>query len=45
LWKKKLDIYVVQKGSGKLTEQTLKSLNEDKSMQVFRGQYISSEKR
>ena len=43
--KKKLDIYVVQKGNGKLTEQTLKSLNEDKSMQVFRGQYISSEKR
>jgi 3D (Asp-Asp-Asp) domain-containing protein len=43
--KKKLDIYVVQKGHGKLTEQTLKSLNEDKSMQVFRGQYISSEKR
>jgi len=43
--KKKLDIYVVQKGNGKLSEQTLKSLNEDKSMQVFRGQYISSEKR
>ncbi|MEH6954593.1 3D domain-containing protein [Neobacillus drentensis] len=43
--KKKLDIYVVQKGNGKLTEQTLKALNEDKAMQVFRGQYISSEKR
>lgn len=43
--KKKLDIYVVKKGNGKLTEQTLKSLNEDKSMQVFRQQYISSEKR
>ena len=43
--KKKLDIYVVQKGNGKLSEQTLKSLNEDKSMQVFRGQYMSSEKR
>jgi 3D (Asp-Asp-Asp) domain-containing protein len=43
--KKKVDIYVVQKGNGNLTEQTLKTLNEDKSMQVFRGQYISSEKR
>lgn len=43
--KKKLDIYVVQKGNGKLTEQTLKDLNEDKSLQVFRQQYISSEKR
>ncbi|WP_439951484.1 3D domain-containing protein [Neobacillus drentensis] len=43
--KKKLDIYVVQKGNGKLTEQTLKALNEDKAMQVFRGQYISTEKR
>jgi 3D (Asp-Asp-Asp) domain-containing protein len=43
--KKKLDIFVVKKGNGRLTEQTLKSLNEDKSMQVFRQQYISSEKR
>jgi 3D (Asp-Asp-Asp) domain-containing protein len=43
--KKKLEIYVVEKGNGKLTEQTLKALNEDKSMQVFRQQYISSEKR
>ena len=43
--KKKIDIYVVQKGNGKLTEQTLKALNEDKAMQVFRGQYISTEKR
>lgn len=43
--KKKLEIYVVQKGNGKLTEQTLKALNEDKSMQVFRQQYISTEKR
>jgi 3D (Asp-Asp-Asp) domain-containing protein len=43
--KKKLEVYIVQKGNGKLTEQTLKSLNEDKSLQVFRQQYISSEKR
>jgi 3D (Asp-Asp-Asp) domain-containing protein len=43
--KKRLEVYIVQKGNGKLTEQTLKSLNEDKSMQVFRQQYTSSEKR
>ncbi|MDR6999593.1 3D domain-containing protein [Neobacillus niacini] len=43
--KKKLDIYVVQKGNGSLSEQELKTLNENKSMQVFRQQYINSEKR
>ena len=42
---KEIDIYVVEKGNGKLTEQQLQALNEDKAMQVFRGQYISSEKR
>lgn len=46
LWgKKKLDIYVVQRGTGKLTEEELKALNENKSMQVFRQQYIRSERR
>ncbi|MGG3468095.1 3D domain-containing protein [Neobacillus pocheonensis] len=43
--KKSLEVYVVQKGNGKLTEQQLQALNEDKSLQVFRQQYISSEKR
>ncbi|WP_312468969.1 3D domain-containing protein [Neobacillus sp.] len=43
--KKKLDVYIVEKGNGKLTEEALKALNEDKAMQVFRQQYISSEKR
>jgi len=43
--KKKLDVYVVQKGNGKLTEGQLTALNEDKTMQVFRQQYINSEKR
>jgi 3D (Asp-Asp-Asp) domain-containing protein len=38
--KKKIDVYVVQRGDGKLTEAELKSLNEDKSMQVFRQQYL-----
>ncbi|WP_066065897.1 3D domain-containing protein [Neobacillus soli] len=46
LWgKKKVDVYVVEKGNGKLTERQLQALNEDKALQVFRQQYISSEKR
>lgn len=46
LWgKKKIDIYVIQEGNGKLTEEKLQALNEDKSMQVFRQQYIQSERR
>jgi 3D (Asp-Asp-Asp) domain-containing protein len=46
LWgKRKLDIYVIQKGNGRLTEEQLQSLNEEKSMQVFRQQYIKSERR
>jgi 3D (Asp-Asp-Asp) domain-containing protein len=40
--KKTLDIYIVERGSGELTEQQLKKLNENKSMQVFRQQYIGS---
>lgn len=43
--KKKLDVYVIQKGNGTLTEEQLRALNEEKSMQVFRQQYIKSEKR
>jgi 3D (Asp-Asp-Asp) domain-containing protein len=43
--KKKVDVYMVQKGNGTLTEEQLQTLNEDKSLQVFRQQYISSEKR
>lgn len=43
--KKQLDVYIVQKGTGTLTEEQLKTWNEDKSLQVFRQQYISSEKR
>jgi len=43
--KKQVDVYVVQKGNGKLTEEQLQALNEDKALQVFRQQYISSEKR
>lgn len=43
--KKRLDVYIIQRGNGKLTEQELTALNEDKSMQVFRQQYIKSEQR
>jgi len=43
--KRQVDVYVVQNGNGKLTEEQLQALNEDKSLQVFRQQYISSEKR
>jgi 3D (Asp-Asp-Asp) domain-containing protein len=43
--KKNIEIYVVEEGNGKLTEAKLQALNEDKSMQVFRQQYIRSERR
>ncbi|MED4204675.1 3D domain-containing protein [Neobacillus mesonae] len=46
LWgKKQVDVFVIQKGNGKLTEKQLLALNEDKTMQVFRQAYIKSEKR
>lgn len=43
--KKKLNVYVVKMGDGNLTEEQLKALNENKAMQVFRQQYINSERR
>ncbi|MCA1064943.1 3D domain-containing protein [Rossellomorea sp. AcN35-11] len=39
--KQTLDVYVIQIGSGKLSEQELVELNENKSMQVFRQQILS----
>ncbi|GMB09004.1 3D (Asp-Asp-Asp) domain-containing protein [Thermolongibacillus altinsuensis] len=38
--KKKLDVYVVKRGEGTLSEQELIRLNENEAMQVFRQQYI-----
>ncbi|RIW38850.1 hypothetical protein D3H55_00385 [Bacillus salacetis] len=38
--KKDLEVYVVTKGTGKLTEGELEALNENESMQVFRQKYI-----
>lgn len=43
--KKTIDVYEVKRGNGKLTENKLRALNEDKAMQVFRQQYIDSVKR
>lgn len=43
--KKEIDVYIVEQGNGKLTEAELQALNEEKSMQVFRQQYISSERK
>lgn len=43
--KKEIDVYVVEMGDGTLTEHELLSLNEDKSMQVFRQQYVNPERK
>jgi 3D (Asp-Asp-Asp) domain-containing protein len=42
--KKALEVYVVQYGNGSLTEEELLNLNENESMQVFRQQFIGTEK-
>lgn len=36
--KKELDVYVIEKGNGEISEQEIQKLNETKSMQVFREQ-------
>jgi 3D (Asp-Asp-Asp) domain-containing protein len=38
--KQTIDVYIVKKGNGKITEEELNQLNEDESMQVFRQQYL-----
>ncbi|MEH6993987.1 3D domain-containing protein [Neobacillus drentensis] len=43
--KKEIDVYIIEQGNGKLTEAELQALNEDKTMQVFRQQYIGSERK
>ncbi len=40
--KRKVNVYIVQKGDGTLSEEELKRLNEDETMQVFRQQYLES---
>lgn len=38
--KRTIDVYIVEKGKGKLTEEQLKQLNETESLQVFREQIL-----
>ena len=38
--RKRSNVYIVQKGKGKLSEAQLNSLNEAEHMQVFREQII-----
>jgi len=40
--KKKVEVFVIEKGNGKLTEEDLRALNENESMQVFRQQINQS---
>lgn len=42
--KKTLEVYVVQKGDGRLTEKELTDLNGNEKMQVFRQQYVKMKK-
>ena len=42
--KKTLEVYVVQKGSGSITEKELADLNSNEKMQVFRQQYVKMKK-
>jgi 3D (Asp-Asp-Asp) domain-containing protein len=43
--KRQLDVYVIKIGDGKLTEEQLESLNNEKSMQVFRQKYIKNKEK
>ena len=38
--KKTVDVYVIQMGTGKVTEEELTGLNENEAMQVFRQSYL-----
>ncbi|MBA4536019.1 3D domain-containing protein [Bacillus aquiflavi] len=42
--KKQIDVYVIEMGNGKLTEEELVALNENETMQVFRQQFMKTEK-
>ncbi|GLB59680.1 3D domain-containing protein [Cytobacillus sp. NCCP-133] len=43
--KKTLDVYIIEMGNGTLTEEDLRILNENESMQVFRQQYTKTEQK
>ncbi|CAM4153724.1 3D domain-containing protein [Lederbergia lenta] len=38
--KQTVEVYIIQKGNGKITEKELVAMNEDETMQVFRQNYI-----
>ncbi|HLR62743.1 MAG TPA: 3D domain-containing protein [Lentibacillus sp.] len=40
--KKEVEVYIIKKGDGKLTEEVLTDLNENEAMQVFRNQINES---
>lgn len=43
--KKNLDVYMIRKGDGEITEEAIRALNEDEEMQVFREQFVSKQKK
>ncbi|RHW42628.1 hypothetical protein D1B31_03275 [Neobacillus notoginsengisoli] len=43
--KRKVEVFIIKMGNGKITEKELKAMNETESLQVFRQQYIKSEKK
>lgn len=40
--KRTVNVHIIELGSGKITEEELTALNEDKAMQVFRQSYLKS---
>lgn len=40
--KRHLNVYIIKRGKGNLTEQALKNLNDNKTLQVYRQQFIDS---
>ncbi len=42
--KKEVEVYVIKEGNGSITEEELKTLNENEALQVFREQIINKRK-
>lgn len=42
--KREVEVYIIQEGNGKISEQELTALNENEALQVFREQIIGSSK-
>src|SRR5690625_2084899 len=40
--KKEIEVFVVQRGNGSITEKEIQALNENETLQVFRDQFIKS---